>query len=142
MGPPGAAGLATAGHPAGLIDTDILIDAERGLADAVTFLAAQHAVAGVRISIVSAMELITGCRNSAELAKVRQFLQSVTILPIDVAISQAAFGMVESFNLSHGSRIPDALIAATALISGLPLYTKNVRHFQMIAPSSIIRPYP
>ncbi len=48
---------------------------------------------------------------------------------------------MESYFLSHGLLIPDALIAATALDQALPLYTKNVRHFQMIPLLSVTRPY-
>ena len=49
---------------------------------------------------------------------------------------------MESFCLSHGMQIPDALIASTALQHGLPIYTENVRHFQMIPQLVVIRPYP
>jgi hypothetical protein len=134
--------VAAAGVADGLIDTDVLIDAERGLPDAVAFVASQQAAQGVRISIITAMELAVGCRNGAELGHVRQFLARVTVLPIDAGISRAARGFVESFCLSHGMQIPDALIAATASQHGLPLYTKNVRHFQMIPQLTVIRPYP
>lgn len=133
--------MASASSPPGLIDTDILIDAQRGLADAVTFLSAQQATTGVRISIISAMELIAGCRNAGELAKVQQFLQMITVLPVSAAASQLAYQLMESYFLSHGLLIPDALIAATALEQRLALYTKNLRHFQMIASLPLIRPY-
>jgi predicted nucleic acid-binding protein len=133
--------VATASSTAGLTDTDILIDATRRLADAVAFLAAQRAAAGIHISIVSAMELVAGCRNKAELITLRQFLQQVTIFPVSVAVSQAAYQLMESFFLSHGLLIPDALIAATALEYKLTLHTKNVRHFQMIPALTVLRPY-
>jgi predicted nucleic acid-binding protein len=48
---------------------------------------------------------------------------------------------MEAFSLSHGLQIPDALIAATALEHGLPLNTKNVRHFQMTPGLIIHRQY-
>jgi predicted nucleic acid-binding protein len=124
-----------------LTDTDILFDAERGLQDAVTFLGAQQATTGVRISIISAMELIAGCRDATELANVRQFLVAVAVIPVTATASQRAQQLMESFFLSHGLLIPDALIAATALEQGLTLYTKNVRHFQMIPGLVVIRPY-
>ena len=37
---------------------------------------------------------------------------------------------MQSFYLSHGLLIPDALIAATALEYDWTLYTKNIRHFR------------
>jgi predicted nucleic acid-binding protein len=133
--------VASASPAVGLIDTDILIDAERGHPDAIAFVTAQQAASGVRVSVVSAMELIVGSRNTFELTQVRRFLQSVLVIPLDPVISQTALGLVETHFLSHGLLIPDALIAASALAHGLPLYTKNARHFQMIPQLTVIRPY-
>jgi hypothetical protein len=124
-----------------LIDTDILIDALRGVADASAFLTAQRAAFGVQISIISAMELVVGCRNAAELARVRRFLRQVAVLPTSEPISHSSLRLVETFFLSHGLLILDALIGATALEHGLTLYTRNVRHFQMIPALTISRPY-
>src|SRR2546426_4965080 len=107
--------MAAAKVAAGLIDTDILIDATRQVADAIAFLAVRQAAEGIRISIISAMELVRGCRNATELAQVQQFLQRVTLLPVSSGASQTAYQLMQSFFLSHGLLIPDALIAATAL---------------------------
>ena len=126
--------------PGALIDTDILIDAARGLAAARTFLTGQQA-AGIRISIISAMELVRGSRNARELAQVQGFLQHFTTLPVNATISQTAYSLMTSFFLSHGLLIPDALIAATAQEHGLALHTKNTRDFRMIPGLSVIRPY-
>jgi predicted nucleic acid-binding protein len=98
--------VAPTSNIAGLIDTDILIDATRGVVDAAAFLTAQHAATGVRISIISAMELVEGCQNKAKLAQVQQFLQRVTILPVSATASQTAYQLMESFFLSHGLLIP------------------------------------
>ena len=110
--------MATAAFADGLIDTDVLIDAERGRADAIAFLAAFPSGSGVRISVVSAMELVVGCRNSTELGHVRQFLSRIMVLPIEVSTSKLAYSLVETYYLGHGMLIPDALIAATALERG------------------------
>ncbi len=133
--------MAGPAHATGLTDTDVLIDAARGVADAVAFLTAQRAGVGVCISSISAMELIMGCRNKAELAQLQQFLRHVTILPVTSTASHNARQLMESFFLSHGLLIPDALIAATAIEAQFTLHTKNVRHFQMIPGLTVIRPY-
>jgi len=133
--------MAKAINATGLMDTDILIDATRGVEDAVAFLTTQQVGAGVHVSIISAMELVVGCRNKAELAQVKQFLQQVTVWPVSATASQTAYQLMESFFLGHGLLIPDALIAATALEYGLTLHTKNIRHFQMIPALMVIRPY-
>ena len=41
--------------------------------------------------------------------------------------------LMEAYSLSHKLGIPDAIIAATAIIHHLPLYTLNIKHFQFIS---------
>ncbi|RKU19658.1 VapC toxin family PIN domain ribonuclease [Candidatus Poribacteria bacterium] len=123
-----------------IIDTDILIDASKENQDSINFLTIQQE-AGIQISIISAIELVVGCRNKTELSQTQKFLQSCTILPITVAASEVAYQLIETFALSHGLLMGDALIAATVLELDATLYTKNTRHFQMIPRLAIIRPY-
>ncbi len=124
-----------------MIDTDILIDATHKLPDAINVLAAQLVIGGIKISIVSAMELIQGSRNSSELSQIQQFLRQISVIPINAQTSQTAKELMEQFFLSRGLVIPDALIAATALENDLTLYSKNIRNYKMIPNLSVIRPY-
>ncbi len=128
-------------NPAGLIDTDILIDSGRGLADAQRFVSDQYRAGAIRISIISAMELIRGCRNTRELRQVQTLLSEMTILPVSTAASETAYRLVEALYLSHGLAVPDALIAATAIEHRLAVYTRNTRHFEPISGLKVIRPY-
>ncbi|MDE0314165.1 MAG: type II toxin-antitoxin system VapC family toxin [Candidatus Poribacteria bacterium] len=132
--------MATAVHTDGVIDSNILIDAMNGIVDAFAFLEEQQ-VAGIKISIVSAMELIVGCRNKLEMKELQKFFQKCTFLPVTATISQIAFQLMQSFYLSHGLTLPDALIAATAIEHDLTLYTRNTRHFRMIPQLKISQPY-
>ncbi|MBI2844062.1 MAG: hypothetical protein HYX78_11740 [Armatimonadetes bacterium] len=70
-----------AAYQAGLIDSDILIDASRGLVQAGHFLNAMLSGPGMSISVISAMELIAGCTDSAHLSRVKQLLLQFTIVP-------------------------------------------------------------
>jgi predicted nucleic acid-binding protein len=133
--------MAAAPHPAALIDTDVLIDAARGYLEASAFLGEQHQAFRIQISVISAMEMAVGSRNSTELSETKRFLEPVRIIPVDTEVSNLAYKLIEAFTLSHGLAIPDALIAATAIRNGLTLLTKNTRHFQMIPDLQIIRPY-
>lgn len=132
--------MATTVNTDGLIDSNILIDAMNGIVDAIAFLEDQQGTE-MQISIVSAMELIAGCRNKTEMRELQRFFQRCTILPVTVTISQVAFQLMESFYLSHGLILPDALIAATAMEHNLNLYTRNTRHFLMIPGLAAVRPY-
>ncbi len=98
-------------------------------------------MAEIQISIVSAMELIVGCRNKLEMTELQKFFQKCTFLPVTATISQIAFQLMQSFYLSHGLTLPDALIAATAIEHDLTLYTRNTRHFRMIPQLKISQPY-
>jgi len=87
------------------------------------------------------MELITGCSNLTELRRLDAVFESFRTIHISEEASRQALHWMKAYRLSHGLTIPDALIAATAQISGLSLYTKNTKHFQMIPLLQIIRPY-
>ncbi|MDE0087158.1 MAG: type II toxin-antitoxin system VapC family toxin, partial [Candidatus Poribacteria bacterium] len=91
--------MATAVHTDGVIDSNILIDAMNGIVDAFAFLEEQQ-VAEIKISIVSAMELIVGCRNKLEMKELQKFFQKCTFLPVTATISQIAFQLMQSFYLS------------------------------------------
>jgi predicted nucleic acid-binding protein len=132
--------VATAVNTDGVIDSNILIDAMNGIVDAIAFLEDQQGTE-VQISIVSAMELIAGCRNKTEMKELQRFFQRCTLLPVTATVSQIAFQLMESFYLSHGLILPDALIAATALEHNLTLYTRNTRHFRMIPRLKVSQPY-
>ena len=124
----------------GVIDSDILIDAMNGIEEAINFLA-ERETEKIEINIVSAIELTMGCKNKDEKRKLQRFLQKCLFLPITPTASESAFKLIESYYLSHGLLLADALIASTVLETGVTLYTKNTRHFQMIPGLEIIRPY-
>src|SRR5688572_2274 len=50
-------------------------------------------------------------------------------LPVTTNITERAVALMEFYALSHGLRLADALIAATALENGLKLLTANIKHF-------------
>ena len=92
-----------------LFDTDVLIDAGRGVEDAVDALERASSKGPLAISVVTQMELIVGCRNKRELATLNDFLHRFVILPLRSSISREACSLLYTFRLSHGLLIPDAL---------------------------------
>ena len=125
----------------GLIDTDIFIDASRGIAQAGAFLNEMLRGTGVALSVISVMEIYAGCHNNAHLTQVKELLLQFSVVPITEAISAQAQALMQSFTLSHGLLLPDAFIAATAIDSNIALYTRNIRHYKMIPELLIIQPY-
>jgi predicted nucleic acid-binding protein len=115
-----------------LADTDVLIDAARGIAETTAALEAAEEFGPLRISIVTEMELIVGCRDGRELRRLDQFLLRFVVVRLDAQIAELAARLLRSYRLSHGLLIADALIAATALHGELGLLTNNRRDFRFI----------
>jgi hypothetical protein len=95
----------------------------------------------VHLSIVTKMELVIGCRNKAEVRKTEKLLDDYDVLDITPLIGRKAYELLVRFSRSHGLSIPNALIAATALVEGATLVTSNIRHFSMIGGLRLEKPY-
>ena len=124
-----------------IVDTDILIDVGRNIYDAVQCLDQIEQKFSVAISSITQMELIIGCRNKKELHSLEQFMERFFILRLDEQISDAALDLLKQYRLSHGLLIPDAFIAATAIISDLSFVSKNQRDYRFIKDLRLL-PYP
>lgn len=124
-----------------LVDTDILIDAGRGIEQAVVFLQNREQQLHLAISVVTRMELIVGCENKRALRDLQRFLDRYRIVSIDDAISNQAVELLQRYRLSHGLLIADALIAATAIVWDSPLASKNQRDYRFI-PELKLLSYP
>jgi predicted nucleic acid-binding protein len=111
-----------------LIDSDVLVWLTRGHVGAATRL---NAIEAWRISEVTYIELAQGCRDKVELARLKKGLaaRNTEIVPITPAISQRASMLIDELALSHGMRLADALIGATAVDLQEALLTANLKHF-------------
>ena len=114
------------------IDTDILVDAGRGMEEAVAFLSQKAEVSNLCISSVSHMELLVGCLNKREQKKLERFLDRFQVIKLTEAISDMAIRLLGRYRLSHGLLIPDALIASTVLPLHAELATNNQKDYQYI----------
>jgi predicted nucleic acid-binding protein len=124
-----------------IVDTDVLIDAGRGIGEAVTCLQQIEQQAALGVSVITEMELIVGCRNKAELRTVERFLSRFQIIKVSEVISDTGVDLLRQYRLSHGLLIADALIAATALTMDQPFVTKNQRDYLFISGLQVL-PYP
>ena len=114
-----------------LIDSDVLVWLTRGHVGAATRL---HALPAWRISAVTCIELAQGCRDKADLARLKKGLaaRNTEIVPITPATSTRAADLIDALALSHGMRLADALIGATAIELQATLITANVKHFSAV----------
>lgn len=121
-----------------LVDTDVIIWHLRGFPKASQKL---DSLPQLTVSAVTWLELLQGFRNQAELLAVQKSLikRSAQQLPLTPAITATAIHLMETLSLSHGLRLADALIAATAVEHNLPLLTGNYKHFAVIEKLTVER---
>lgn len=124
-----------------LVDTDILIDISNGDETAKRRLVEESQTSELAVSVVTVMELIVGCRNKAELTALNQFLRQFQLVKITGDVSDRASQLLQTYVLSHGLRIADALIAATAIENKIALLSKNQRDFRFISDLNLLA-YP
>jgi predicted nucleic acid-binding protein len=121
-----------------VLDSDVLIDFLRG------YPAAQKLFRGFKeplplCSAITVAELWMGSETSG-LDKIRRLLENFEVVSIDAEVAQQAGSYVRRFHKSHGVELPDALVAATAYVSRIPLITRNIKHFPM-DDIQVVKPY-
>ncbi|MBN9215491.1 MAG: hypothetical protein ABS62_04590 [Microbacterium sp. SCN 70-200] len=122
-----------------LVDTSILIDVLRGQDAAVAVLQASHRRGPLHASEITRMEVLAGMRPREE-APTRTLLRLLTWHPVDEGVAERAGALGREWLPSHrGIDSADLAIAATALGLGVPLLTRNVKHFPMIP--GLVAPY-
>jgi len=122
-----------------LIDTSILVNVLRGDKSARAWIDALPENAGA-ISVITAAELIAGCRNRTEQRAVEREMELYDTVWVSEEISRAALEFYKRYHLSHNVGFLDCLIAATALQNSLRLATLNLKHFPF-PELDVVRPY-
>jgi predicted nucleic acid-binding protein len=71
-----------------------------------------------------------GLPRQADLARLKKGLaaRNTEIVPVTPAVSQRASALIDELALSHGMRLADALIGATAIELQATLLTANLKH--------------
>lgn len=105
-----------------VFDTNIVIDALKGLAEAYDEYAQYERVL---ISRITWMEVLVGARDDA--AQLRDFLDAhFEIVPLDLAVAETAVEL----RRAHHIRLPDAIIWATAQTNNAVLVSRNTKDFK------------
>jgi len=120
-----------------LFDTDVLIWVFRGHAGAA---ARVEETADRRLSIVTLMELLQGCRDKREVRLVKSFLLEFGFhtLPLTETIGHRAVIYMEQHILKSRLRMADALIAATAIENNLALLSGDTRHYRALSDLELV----
>jgi hypothetical protein len=119
---------------AAVFDTNILIDHLSGIPAASATLLAH---AERYISRITWIEVMVGTnRPGRSPSEVRTFLDGFRVIELDAAIAEESV----TIRQSHGVKVPDAIIFATARRRTLPLVTRNTKDFPATLPGVVI-PY-
>jgi len=118
--------------PVYLLDSDIIIDAlngRRGRPLALQRLVGTGSV--LACCAVNVAEIYAGMRPHEE-TRTRAFLDSLLCYPITKEVAQEA-GLLRRTWAQQGTTLglTDTMIAAVALLNGLPLITGNAKHYPM-----------
>ena len=117
-----------------LIDTNVLIDAQMNRLpnNGLVFLS-KVLNDNFIVSFITLIEFL-GYKNISKSSE--DFISLAKVIEIDKPIIQCCIDLRKNYNI----KLPDALIAATALARGLSLVTNNERDFGSIQNLIVINP--
>ena len=123
-----------------IIDTNILIDYQNGVPSAIKFIQDNN---NLSISIITALEMITGFNKKQELFAFKKLLSElkISIIHFQQEISELAYILFVQYRFRNHIDLADVIIAATASYHKQSLATLNIKHFRDIAEIDLIKPY-
>jgi hypothetical protein len=122
-----------------LLDSDILIDIQRGHPPALAWFSSLSEVPSVPGLVV--MELLQDANNLQQMHRVLKLVQPLPVVWPKEDDCNRALSHFVSYHLSQGLGLLDALIAACALGLSASLCTFNVKHYQHVPGLSTTQPY-
>lgn len=127
-----------------ICDTDVLIDywdtANSRHSTTKKVLEENIEISNVVLSAITKMELLLGAINKTDIRKIIKKLSRFDIALLDKNITFKSFELIENYSLSHGLALPDSIIAATALVADIELFTYNKKDFKFISHLKLYNP--
>lgn len=125
-----------------LVDTDVLIDHFKGVPAAVELIKKIGGLSGTAISAITLAEILEGAMDfPRKMEKIKTVLDAVETVPVDKKVAEIFAAkrheLRKQRNLIDNM---DLLIAATAIVHGLTLATRNKKHFSRIEGLKILSP--
>jgi len=115
--------------PGVLIDTDIAIDFLRGAAYTQPLMSDLWGGGQAMISVLTVYELTAGMRD-AEKVVTQNFIMACNVEPVTPEIACKGGEMYRKYRAKGVTLTSlDCLIAATALVKGYQVATRNVKHY-------------
>lgn len=114
-----------------LLDTDVVIECLRDNKEVIAEVLKLNDAGGtIYYSPVTKCEIFSGMRKG-EGEVVKRFFNQLETLPVTDIIGESAGKYQNIYRKSHNLELGDAIIAATANVHQLSLYTFNRKHYPM-----------
>lgn len=117
------------------VDTNIVIEYLKGNETVIQTL---YRYDTVYINDVVIMELYQGARDKRELNYIKKNILRFEVLKMNHEIIVLTKEILERYTLSHNTKIMDALIASTAIMYNIDLYTLNRKDFRYLQQVNMV----
>ena len=122
------------------MDTDVLIDHEKGIAHAGDFLQKINRTENqLFLSVITLIELFTGL-SEEDRKRSDPLISLFDVIVVDREIGEKAAAYLHRFQKRSGVGLGDAVIAATAHSLRATIITRNQKHFPM-SDIQVLSPY-
>lgn len=116
-----------------LADSDVLIDFLRDRPPAAAIVGDLIEAGQLATSTISQFELLAGARTTRQAASFRKLFEALVVVEFEQGAAEAAAQIRRDLEKrGEGIGTADYLIAGIAVASGLPLLTRNKRHFERV----------
>jgi predicted nucleic acid-binding protein len=122
-----------------VVDTDVLIDVQRGHPPALTWFGGLTELPAVPGFVV--MEMVQDARNALEVRQALKLAAPLQVVWPTEADCARALSDFTAYHLSHGLGLLDTLIGACAIGLSATLLTFNAKHYLIIPGLTIAEPY-
>jgi predicted nucleic acid-binding protein len=113
-----------------LCDTCVIIDFINQNSFALEELKKQNHT--LYINSIIEMELIQGAHNKREMQKIINSINGFKRLETNQTVLDLATQLLIHYSPAYNLQLPNAIIAACALIYDIPMFTYNVKHFKYL----------
>jgi predicted nucleic acid-binding protein len=122
-----------------LLDTDVVIDIQRGHAPAVAWFGTLSELPSIPGLVV--MELVQDAQNARQVRKAMKLIAPLPVVwPTETDCKRALSDFI-AYHLSHNLGLLDSLIAACAISLSATLCTFNVKHYRVVPGLQTAQPY-
>jgi predicted nucleic acid-binding protein len=131
--------MAITGKKCYLLDTNVIIYYLQGYYEVeAVFADIESGIAEGKISVITKIEALAfpGLTYKEE-GRVKQFLMNFEVVELTDGVIERAIGLRKQYKV----RLPDALVAATAMEKEAVLITRNVKNFEKIGGLQVENPF-